>query len=162
MNLGSAVLAGLAFAAVLGCDRRSFDPFPHGQEAPEWTRGRVRVFEAGRLWEYVDGDAERYLQAGVERTFTAQYRFRQKADAVVDVHQMRDPAGARTIFESESEAGSRPVAVGEAGRFYGMSLTFRRGRYFVRLTTYEDSPQMHEALIALAAAVDNRVRQAPP
>ncbi len=160
MRKAAVALAGLTLLT-LSCGRSGFDPFPDAQEAPGWTKGRVRTFDAARLWEYVDGDAERYLQAGIERTLTAQYLYQGKVEAVVDVHQMREPAGARRIFQSESEVGSRPAEVGEAGRSYGTSLTFYRGRCFVRLIAYQDSPQVREALTALAAAVDGRIRRAP-
>lgn len=155
-------LVSLLLVAACGCARRGFHPFPSAQEAPGWTKGRVRSFQAARLWEYVDGDAERYLEAGVESTYTAEYRYQAGAEAVVDVHLMRDAAGARRIFESEPETGSRPVNVGEAGRHYGPSLTFRRGRCFVRLVAYEDSPAMRAALTALAAALDRHLRSAAP
>ena len=63
--------------------------------------------------------------------------------------------GARAIFESESPSGSRPAAIGEAARLYGQSLTFRRGRYFVRLTAYQDSAGIGDALMALGRAIDD-------
>lgn len=151
----------LALVAATGCARRSPDLLPPTGEAADWMKGRVRAFEAADLWRYIDGDAERFLQAGVERTLTADYRYRDKADAVADVHLMRDPAAARRIFESEPPAGSRPIEVGEAGRHYGASLTFRRGRFFVRLVAYQQSPELDEALLALARAVDGRLQEAP-
>lgn len=147
-------------ALVAGCARRAPDVFPSGEEAAGWTKGRTRAFAASELWRYVNGDAERYLQAGIERTLTAEYRYRGSLEAVADVHLMRSPEAARRIFESEPAAGSRPVDVGEVGRSYGPSLTFRRGRCFVRLVAYEDSPQAAEALRALAAAIDRRIQAA--
>ena len=123
--------------------------------AAGWVRiGEARTFAASDLWRYVDGDAERYLRVGIRRTFTTGYRYQDGAEAVVDIHEMAGPEGARAIFESESAAGSRPAAIGDAARLYGQSLTFRRGRYFVRLTAYQDSPGISDALLALAKAID--------
>ncbi len=145
-----------------GCARRSFDPFPAPNEAPGWTKGRTRVFKAAELWRYVDGDAERYLAAGVERTLTAEYRHAGGAEAVIDVHVMKDADGARRLFESEPAAGARPIEIGDGGRSYGASLTFRRGRCFVRLTAYSDTPELRTALVGLARAADARVARARP
>lgn len=145
----------VAWLLVAGCGSRSFDPFPTGGEAAGWQRGRVRSFSAAELWQYVDGDAERYLQAGIERTDTARYRYGDSVEATADVHCMRDAAAARRIFDSESPLGSRPVQVGEAARHYGASLTFRRGRYFVRLVADTDSAP--DALTELARALDRRL-----
>src|ERR1035438_339803 len=57
--------------------------------------------EAVDLWKYVDGDAERYLRAGVRRTLTANYRYADTVEAVADIHLMETPQGAASIFESE-------------------------------------------------------------
>ena len=59
--------------------RRTAKPaswLPESGDAPGWTKaGETHVFEAADLWQYVDGDAERYLRAGVRRTLTAKYRY---------------------------------------------------------------------------------------
>jgi polyferredoxin len=135
--------------------------FPESGAAPGWTKaGETRQFEAADLWKYVDGDAERYLRAGVRRTLTANYRYGGGAgavEAVADIYTMEAPRGAVAIFESESSAGSRPVALGDAGRTYGQSLTFRQGPFFVRLVAYQDTPRTEQALVSLAQAIAARL-----
>jgi hypothetical protein len=69
---------------------------------------------------------------------------------------MRRHGSRASIFESESAAGSRPVALGDASRSYGQSLTFRQGPFFVRLTAYQDTPKTEQALVALAQAIAQR------
>lgn len=131
---------------------------PESGDAPGWTKvGETRLFEAAGLWKYVDGDAERYLRAGVRRTLTANYRYQTTVEAVADVHLMNSPEGAASIFESEPSAGSRGVALGDAGRSYGQSVTFRRGPFFVRLVAYEDTPQTEQALLNLGRTIEARL-----
>jgi polyferredoxin len=133
------------------------DVFPGS--APGWTRtGEIRVFPADNLWQYIDGDADRYLKAGVVRTLTAHYRHATGADAVVDVYVMSAPEGARRIFEGEPDAGSRPAAIGDAARLWPAALTFRQGPYFVRLVAYTEAP---DALADLARAVSAKLRTTP-
>jgi len=128
---------------------------PETGEVAGWTKTReTRVFEASNLWQYVDGDAERYIQAGIRRTLTAEYRYLDQLDVVADVHVMSDPGGAKKIFESESASGSRAVPVGDAGRLYTQSLTFRKAAYFVRLVAYQETPQTEQAIVDLARAID--------
>jgi polyferredoxin len=131
---------------------------PVTNEVPGWTQARLRVFEAADLWKYVDGDAERYLQAGVQRTFTADYKYSDGFEAVADVHRMRDSSAARLLMESESSSGSRPIELGDAGRMYGQSLTFRRATYFVRVVAYESGRQVEDRLLTLARGIDRRLR----
>jgi len=133
--------------------------FPETGVVAGWSRtGETRTFEAGSLWEYIDGDADRYVQAGVERTLTADYRYLDKIDAVADIYVMRNPDGARKILESESAVGSQSLPLGDAGRLYGASLTFHRGRYFVRLIAYEESAQVSPALVELGRAIERRLQ----
>ena len=132
--------------------------FPESGDAPGWTKlGATRQFEAADLWKYVDGDAERYLRAGVRRTLTANYRQGDALEAVADIHLMETPRGAASIFEAEPSAGSKPVALGDAGRSYGQSLTFRRGPFFVHLVAYQDTPRTEPALVALGQGIDARL-----
>jgi len=141
--------------------RRTAKPaswLPEDGDAPGWTKaGETRVFEAADLWQYVDGDAERYLRAGVRRTLTAKYRYRDAEEAVADVHRMQTPEGAAAIFESEPAAGSHPVALGDAGRSYGQTVTFHHGAFFVRLVAYENTPQTEPALLSLGRAIEARL-----
>ncbi|MGA2115884.1 MAG: DUF6599 family protein [Bryobacteraceae bacterium] len=131
---------------------------PRSEDAAGWTKvGETRQFEAADLWKYVDGDAERYLRAGVRRTFTANYRYGDATEAVADIHLMNASGGARSIFESEPSSGSRPLTLGDAGRSYGQSLTFRRGLFFVRLTAYQDTPETERALASLGQAIEQRL-----
>jgi hypothetical protein len=131
--------------------------------APGWVKsGETRTFEASHLWEYIDGDADKYIQAGVVKTLTSDYKFKSKTDATVDVYVMGSATGAQKVYDAESAEGSRPLTLGDASRYAKGSLTFRQGPYFVRIVAYEDSPEIATALTALAFAVSNQLRQAGP
>jgi hypothetical protein len=132
--------------------------FPETNEVPGWSKAETRTFEADRLWEYIDGDADRYIQAGVERTLTTDYRYHDKVEAVADIYVMKAPESARKIFDAESSVGSQRVQLGEDARLFPASLTFRRGRYFVRLVAYQQDPEMKKALTELARAIEQRLR----
>lgn len=156
-NLAAALIA--ICAASCGSRLGGSLLFPKTGEVAGWSqKGMPRTFEAAVLWRYIDGDAERYVQAGVVRTLTEDYRYADEFDAAADIHVMRNAAGARKILESESAEGSQPVALGDAGRNYGASLTFRRGRYFVRLVAYQEAPEMSQDLVELGRAIDARLR----
>jgi hypothetical protein len=134
--------------------------FPESNEVAGWTKTReMRTFDARSLWQYINGDAERYVQAGVQRTLTADYRYQGRIDAVVDIHAMATVEGAKKVFESESSVGSQPVELGDAGRLYAASLIFRRGSHLVRLVAYGDAPGTGKALVELARRIDARIGQ---
>jgi hypothetical protein len=134
--------------------------FPETNDVPGWSRsGETRTFEAGDLWQYIDGDADKYIQAGVVRTLTADYRYQDSIEAVADIYVMGTQDGARRVFESEPSMDSRNVELGEAGRLYGASLTFRKGPYFVRLVAYQAVPEVGKALVDLASAIEEKLEQ---
>jgi hypothetical protein len=159
-NMKLLSLAMLLAVVAAGCARRP-DPgslLPETSEAAGWIKtGSTRVFEAEDLWRYVDGDAERYIRAGVQRTVTGQYRYQDRIEAVADVHVMKSSDGAKELFESESSMGSRSIEVGDAARMYGQMLLFRKGPYLVRLVPYQDTPDVPGKILELARAMERKL-----
>ena len=153
--------ACLTFVGAVACTGRpdsQATPFPSTQEVAGWVRtGDIRTFQAADLWKYIDGEAERYLNADVRSVSTADYRFRDKLDAVVDIYTMGSESGVKKIMESESAPGAETIQLGDACRLFGQSMVFRKGPYLVRITAYESSPEMPPALLALARGVESRL-----
>lgn len=132
--------------------------FPRSNEVAQWAKvGETRTFKADDLWQYNDGDAEKYIRAGVRETLTANYRYADSFEAVADIHVMANAGGPQQIMDSESSAGSRPMALGDSGRSYGASLTFRKGPYLVRLVAYKQSQDVPQALADLARGIEKKL-----
>lgn len=131
---------------------------PASNEIAGWVRtGDIRTFQAADLWKYIDGDAERYLKSGVRSVSTADYRFRDRVDATVDIYAMATPAGAREIFESEPIGDAKPIQLGDNARQYGQSLVLRKGLLFLRITAYQNSEETQPALLALGSGIERRL-----
>ena len=144
-----------------GCKRQAANGgtfFPASNQVAGWAKtGDTRTFEAADLWKYIDGDAERYLKAGVLRVSTADYKFQSKADATVDVYTMKSAAGAQTIFQSEPAVDVKPIQLGDDARLHGQSLVFRKGPYLVRIVAYEESAEVQQALLQLGQGIEQRL-----
>lgn len=151
----------LALLAAVGCNRNpanQVSPFPASNESAGWARtGEIRTFAAADLWKYIDGEAERYLKAGVQMASTADYKFLGKSDAVVDVYTMANTAAASKLLKSEPAGEARLVPLGDEARLYSASLIFYKGPYLVRITAYEDSAEMQSALVGLGRTVEARL-----
>ena len=150
----------LALAGLLaGCGSNPpADPFPSSNSIPGWAKSSAtRTFDAGHLYEYIDGDADKYVHAGVVKTLTSDYRWKNKVDATVDVYVMGNAAGAQKIYDSESAVGSQSIAIGDAGRYTMGNLTFRQGPYFVRLVAFDNQPEIAQALTSLAGALSGKL-----
>jgi hypothetical protein len=138
------------------------DFFPATDAVPGWMKeSATSSYDPGQLWKYIDGDADKYVQAGVVKTLTSDYRYKLVSDAAVDVYVMSAAAGARKIYDAESKEGSQALAIGDAGRYAKGCLTFRQGPYFVRLVAYDNSPDMATALEALARALSAKLPATP-
>lgn len=155
-----ALLAGFTFIG--GCGKKqpaaSAGPFPESNQVPGWTKtGETRTFAAADLWQYIDGDAEKYIKAGVQTTSTADYKFHEKVEAVVDIHTMSNADGPKAIFDAEPAMDAATPQVGEAARMFKQSLLFRKGRYLVRIVAYQDSPELEQGMIDFGRAIQKRL-----
>ncbi len=150
----------LAFLAMTVCHRssRQSSPFPESNEIADWVRtGEIRTFPANDLWKYIDGEAERYLKAGVQTASTSDYRFKGKSDAIVDIYAMASAGGATQLFESEPGGDAKRVQLADEAHLYSASLVFRKASYVVRITAYQDSTEMQSALLSLGRGVEARL-----
>lgn len=145
------------------CTKKSSgDPaavLPQSAQVSDWAKtGDTRSFEADKLYEYIDGDAEKYVQAGVQRTATSDYKYKDTIEAVVDVHAMKTPEGAQQIMDGEPAANSTSANLGDESRLYGQSLVFRKGNYLVRVVSYQQSPEVANAIVQLGRGVEQNVK----
>ena len=153
------VVVGIAAIATLtGCKKKTIDPFPASGAVAGWDKiGDTRTFDAKSLYQYIDGDAEQYISAGVVTTSTADYKYQGSLEAVVDVHTMTAAEGARRILETGQTKDAKIVQLGDAGIAYAQSVIFRKGPYLVRIVAYEATPTTPEALLALAHGVESKL-----
>ena len=153
-----AVVMIVAAVAGTGCKKKASNPFPASNAIAGWQKtSDTRVFAAKDLWQYIDGDAEQYVSAGVVSTSTSDYKYQGKLEATVDVYTMGDAAGARKILETGKTSEAKAVQVGDAGIAYAQSIIFRKGTALVRIVAYESTPDTPRALLALAHGVEAKL-----
>jgi|ERR1035438_980068 hypothetical protein len=145
-------------AAATGCKKHAADPFPATNAVASWEKtSDTRTFEAKNLWQYIDGDAEQYISAGVVTTSTSDYKYRGQLEATVDVYTMGDAAGAGKILEAGQTKDAKTVQVGDAGIAFAQSVIFRKGPALVRIVAYQSTPDAPQALLALAHGVEGKL-----
>ena len=153
--LTAVALAMVVMVSGAGCKKKAINPFPASGAVAGWEKtGDTRTFAAKNLWQYIDGDAEQYIAAGVVNTSTADYKYQGQLEAVVDVHTMRDAEGARKILETGLTSDAKKIQLGDECVQYAQSVAFRKGPYLVRIVAYESTPETPQALLALAHGVE--------
>jgi len=156
--VATAAIAIAMTAVGTGCKKSKLDAFPASGAVAGWQKtSDTRVFAAKDLWQYIDGDAEQYISAGVVSTSTSDYKYQSQLEAVVDVYTMGDSNGARKILETGQTKDAKSVQLGDAALTYAQSVTFRKGPYLVRIVAYESTPDAPQALLALAHAVEAKL-----
>ncbi len=152
-----AAIVIFAAAAGTGCKKKGPDPFPASGAIAGWEKtGETRTYAAKDLYQYIDGDAEEYISAGVVSTSTSDYKYKGQLEATVDVHTMASAEGARKILETGTK-DAKPVQLGDAGVAYAQSIIFRKGNSLVRIVAYESTPDTPQALLALARGVEAKL-----
>jgi hypothetical protein len=158
------ILLSAMLSLAVGCQRHAaptINFFPESNEVAGWTKApEVRTFTADQLSTYIDGDAEKYLKAGVRSTSTADYKFKDQTQVVVDVYTMSNSEGAKTVFDSEPAMGALiPSYLGheDDARLFSQSLIFRKGPYLVRMVAYQESPQISQAMFDLGLAMEKKL-----
>jgi hypothetical protein len=150
-----AMVAGLG---ITGCKSTKINPFPESGAVTGWQKtAETRTFAAKDLYQYIDGDAEQYITAGVVSTSTSDYKYQGQLEAVVDVHTMSSAEGARKIMDTGKTADAKIAPLGEAGLAYSQSIVFRKGPNLVRIVAYESTPQTPDALMALARGIEAKL-----
>lgn len=145
----------LGVVVLSGCKKKIANPFPASGAVAGWDKsGETRTFEPKDLWQYIDGDSEQYIQAGVVSTSTTDYKYKGQLEASVDVYTMSGPDGAQTILERGQTKDAQSVRLGDEGVQYAQTVNFRKGRYLVRIVAYESTPDTPQALVALAHGVE--------
>jgi hypothetical protein len=150
-------LAGLlaALAASIpgqGCDSSRQPPAPapapaaaaqdlarlFGESLPgARLQGSVALYDEKTLSDYIDGAAPLYLSRHFLRLAAADLAVAGGGEITADVYDMAAPENAASIFAAEVSSRAKPLAGFEAAAAGSMSLVFRQGRFYVKLTAFD-------------------------
>jgi hypothetical protein len=156
--LAALAIAIVTSAGVTACKKKAVDPFPVSGAVDGWQKtAETRVFAAKDLYQYIDGDAEQYIAAGVVSTSTADYKYKGQLEATADVYTMGDAAGARKILEHGQTKDAQSAQLGDAGLAYGQSVIFRKGPNLVRIVAFDSTSETPQALLALAHGIEAKL-----
>lgn len=132
---------------------------PADGELPGWSLVTdPEHYEADNLWEYINGQADFFIDYGFVRVETAEYRNDQASKSVVlEVYRMGRPQEAFGIFAAERTRDDRSLEIG-AGAYLGANvLGFWQGEQYVKLTSFDEGPAIELLLIGLAEEISSRI-----
>jgi hypothetical protein len=132
---------------------------PADEELQGWSRSTdPETFDADTLWEYINGQADFFIDYGFVRVDTAEYRpDRESGSVVLEVYEMSRPQEAFGIFAAERTSGDRSIEVGSGAYLGANVLGFWQAERYVKLTSFDDSPAIEQQLIGLAQEISSRL-----
>ncbi len=128
-------------------------PAPNCTLVPGWAQsGPARAYEAGNLYEYMDGNAEGYLIYGFRGMKGVTCR-QGEISFVIDVSDMGNTDSAYGIFSADRDPALPTDKIGMAGQVAPRRAMFVKGSYFVEIAANPEGDHT-AALRAWLAALD--------
>jgi hypothetical protein len=105
--------------------------------------GVIRVYTKENLYEYVNGHAEYFLSAGFNALAVGEYieknSEKDRPDIIVDIYNMGKAIQAFGVLSDEIGDNASSVEVGIMGAKTAQGLSFASGRYYVKITSFQDT-----------------------
>jgi hypothetical protein len=138
--------AFLLAAALLGQERGL--P-PAADFAPGWILGEKLFFEAGGLYDFIDGGADLYLEFGFKRVLVQRYN-KGDAELTLEAYDMGDADGALGIYLMK--CGVETPVAGVPARNTGepAQLTIVKGRWFLHVNSFGPGADLLPEMVRLA------------
>lgn len=154
----SFVFLALPFLGAFAGDAGSC--LPRDNVVKGWTRkGEARLFASTKLWEYIDGGADVYIDFGFLRVATVELK-NETRNIVADIYEFRTPEGAFGMYARERAPTYAYSAFGAEGYHEGVALNFYQAKYYVKLTAFSDDQQTRLAMPKLARAISRSIGSA--
>jgi hypothetical protein len=90
---------------------------PKDAESPGWQAvSSPQFFEPQNLWEYINGQAEMYIDYGFQLVVTLEYKSMDGARSmVIEIFQMKNPNHAFGIYAAERSTDDHLINMGAQG-----------------------------------------------
>ncbi len=117
------------------------------------------LYNSSNLYEVINGAGAGYLAYGFKQMAKADYApqgVELTEDVVVEAYQMTSPLAAYGKWSEERASCDPPAQDKPPGCSRGSDRVFHKGAWFVKVTTYDDSPAAVKELHRIAEAIAKR------
>ncbi len=127
---------------------------------PGWAlAGPIKKYTGEDLFEYINGEAELYLQFGFKILTAGLYLKdgNEKLGIAADVYEMGSDLEAFGIYANYRKPTAEPVKAGIEGFVSPSQLMFYQGRYFVQLNASGAATQDQAVFLNLAGLISRNL-----
>jgi len=103
-------------------------------------KGEVPLYDQKGLFDYIDGAAPVFIDRHFRMLAAAELKLSAAAtggELTADAYDMNSAENAASIYTFERPPTAAGLALGDAAHQGRMSLVFRKGRYYVKLTAFD-------------------------
>ena len=132
--------------------------------SPGWAlEGPIKKYAGEDLFEYINGEAELYLQFGFKILTAGLYLKdgNEKLGIATDVYEMGSDLEAFGIYANYRQPTAEPVKAGTEGFVSPSQLMFYQGRYFVQLNASGAASQDQAVFLSLAGLISRNLPASP-
>jgi hypothetical protein len=161
-------LVGVVFPNCAKADPRPDQLLPASGFSPGWAlEGPIKKYTGEDLFEYINGEAELYVQFGFKILAAGLYLKdgNEKLGITADVYEMGSDLEAFGIYANYRKPEAEPGKAGTEGFVSPSQLMFYQGRYFVQLNASGTVTQDQAVFLNLAGLISRNLpasSQSPP
>jgi hypothetical protein len=156
------LVAFIAWVAPAAVGQETIEAFlPADGAVQGWLRdGDLQKYAGDDLYTYIDGGAEIYQEYGFRRVVLQDYKDAAGKSISLEIFEMETPAAAYGIFTFKRSGKGKSVPLGSEAELEDYYLNLWKERFLVTLTGFDETPATIDGLMAVAGAVDSRIRDA--
>jgi hypothetical protein len=109
------------------------------------------------LSTYIDGGAELYLSYNFKGSLAVKYRDASENEIAVDIFDMGSSYDAFGVFAHTRETNAKDF--GQGSEYAAGLLTFWKGRFYVSILAYPETPASKSAVTVLGRTIDGAIKE---
>jgi hypothetical protein len=112
------------------------------------------------LSDYIDGGAELYLSYNFKGSLAVKYKDASENEIAVDIFDMGSSYDAFGVFAHTRETNAKDF--GQGSEYAAGLLTFWKGRFYVSILAYPETPASKNAVTTLGRAIEGAIKEEGP
>jgi hypothetical protein len=126
-----------------------------------WNKAaQPSVYAPGNLSDYIDGGAELYISYNFKSLLSVKYVKEHDRDMIIDIFDMGGSFDAFGVFAHSRETVDNQV--GQGSEYSAGLLTFWKGRYYVSILAYPETPEKKKTIFSLGRRIADEINTEGP
>ena len=128
-------------------------------EMDGWSKkGAPGFYNPDNLYEYINGAAEVFLSYDFRNLASLTYENKAKHSLTIDIYQHGNPNNGYGIYSQEMPREGSFLSIGAQGYYEQGILNFFKGKYYVKISSFDLGDNDEAVLKTFAKAVEDKIQ----